>query len=287
MAASAARRASRRRSRTRHARRRARPRRTRRGRARRGARAPAARPRRDRSAPARTRDTARSPPGRSSAAVPVRSSARIASAWAPMRRARRRRPRAAGGRAARARAASEVDAGGRRSARVDRRVEHLGLVAQHRERAQRRSPPPPGAAQCRQDLARIRPRADVALVASSRHGSPRAHAVRRGLRARHAQQRPDDPARALRHAEQRAPAGRGDQPVEDGLGLVGRGVADGDQRVALGEPLRLGVAHLPRPGLHVALRRARAVHVQRHAEPLAQRAAVRLVGVGLRRAARS
>ena len=110
-------------------------------------------------------------------------------------------------------------------------------------------------------------------------------AVRRGLRARHAQQRPDDPARALGHPEQRPPAGRAQQPVEDGLGLVGGGVADGDQRVALRrEPLRLRVAHRARPGLDVASGAPGAVHEQLDAERRAERAAVRLVGVGLRAA---
>ena len=52
-------------------------------------------------------------------------------------------------------------------------------------------------------------------------------------------------------------------------------MAGGDVGVALrGEPGRLGVAGVARPRLQVALRPARAVDRQRHAEPLAQRGAV-------------
>ena len=162
---------------------------------------------------------------------------------------------------------------------VDGVVEHRGLVAQRRQRRRTLS----SAAGCSASSAsRITParRGRVRRVLAPRQAARLA--VRRGLRARHAQQRADDPARALGHAQQRATARRGHQPVEDGLGLVGRGVTDRDQRVALGgEPFGLGVAHLARPRLDVAVRRARAVHEQLDAEALADRAAVRLVGVGL------
>ena len=60
-------------------------------------------------------------------------------------------------------------------------------------------------------------------------------------------------------------------------------MAGGD--VALGEPQRLGVADVARPGLEVALGAARAVDVQRHAQPGAQRLAVRgVLGGGVAQA---
>ena len=158
-------------------------------------------------------------------------------------------------------------------------VEHRRLVAQHRQRLQhvvlrgrmQRQSRPQHAARGGRVRRVLPPRQAVRT------------AIRRGLRARHPQQRPDDPPRALGHAEQGAPARRGQQPVEDGLGLVGGGVADGDQRVPLPRhPLRLRVAHRPRPRLHVSFGRAGAVHEQLDPERRAERAAVRLVGVGLR-----
>ena len=69
-------------------------------------------------------------------------------------------------------------------------------------------------------------------------GQPALDAVRGGLRPRQLQQRAEHPARARRHAEQRAPAGRGEQPVEDGLGLVGGRVADRDRALELAPPRR-------------------------------------------------
>ena len=92
-------------------------------------------------------------------------------------------------------------------------------------------------------------------------GQPARLAVRGGLLARRAEQRPDQPAVARGHAQQRAPAGRGGEPVEHGLHLVGRGVAGGD--VARREPRGLGVAGVARPGLDVAGRRGGAADVQR------------------------
>ena len=100
-------------------------------------------------------------------------------------------------------------------------------------------------------------------------------APRLGVGAPHPEQRPDQPAVARAHAEQRAAAGRGGEPVEHRLDLVGGGVAGGDVGAALrGEPRRLGVAGVARPRLQVALRPTRAVDGQRHAEALAQRGAV-------------
>ena len=58
------------------------------------------------------------------------------------------------------------------------------------------------------------------LLASSRQREPARAAVGRRLLAGHAEQRPHEPAVARRHAQQRPPAGRGGEPVEDRLDLV-------------------------------------------------------------------
>ena len=74
--------------------------------------------------------------------------------------------------------------------------------------------------------------------------------------------------------------GRGRQPVEHRLDLVGGRVAGGRHAAAARDERRgLGVARVARPGLQVvrAGRPARAVDVQLDAERVAQRGAVRLV----------
>ena len=130
--------------------------------------------------------------------------------------------------------------------------------------------------------ARLRANAGDALrrVLAPREAARRA--PRRGLRAPGAEQRAHEPALARAHAEQRAPARRGGEPVEHRLDLVGRGVAGGHVGVAPpGEPRRLGVADVARPGLEVALGPAR------HGRPRAGRRAARTaraqwLGVGRR-----
>ena len=200
-------------------------------------------------------------------------------ATAPGRRRRRRR--AAGARAARAPAASAASRLGVAAASSARRRASSTAASSRssRERAQdvllRRRVQ---LAQRRQEVARMRPRADVALLASSRHGSPRSTQYAAVCSRVMPSSGRHDPARALRHPEQRAPARRGGEPVEDGLDLVGRGVAGGDQRAArLREPLRLGVAHLARPGLHVAraARPARCTSAARRAARTARRSTPR------------
>ena len=166
---------------------------------------------------------------------------------------------------------------------LDRGVEHGGLVAQQLDRAQhvglRRRVQ---LAQRRdQPVARAvaRERAATRCVGSSRHVEAVLGAPRLRVGAPGAEQRAHEPALARAHAQQRAPARRGGEPVEHGLDLVGGGVAGGDVGVALlGEPRRLGVADVARPRLQVALGPARAVDGERHAEALAQRGAVRRVG---------
>ena len=133
---------------------------------------------------------------------------------------------------------------------------------------------------------RTRPRAysSEALVASSRQARPRArHQAPVSSRVT-VEQRADEVARARLHPEQRAAPGRRGQPVEHGLGLVGGGVADRHEPAA-GLGGRRRVAHVAGPRLQVArgvLGPRRAVHRERDPEALAQRAAVRLVVVGLR-----
>ena len=108
--------------------------------------------------------------------------------------------------------------------------------------------------------------------------------MRRRLGARDAEQRAHEQPVARGHAEQRAAAGRGGEPVEDGLGLVGRGVAGRKPRAARGGEARAGAeAHVARPGLQVAgvLGPARGEDLERDAELRAQRAAERLVAAGL------
>ena len=161
--------------------------------------------------------------------------------------------------------------------RVDGEVEHLGLVAQQRERPRHVRPRRPDAGPGSRGSARAR---TPALVASSRHGQPALGAVRRRLRAREPEQRADHAARARGHAEQRPPPGRGERAGR-GRSRPGRWPC-GRRRSRPRACSRLRVADLPRPRLDVAARRARAMHAQRHAEPLAHGRAVRLVGVRLR-----
>ena len=143
-----------------------------------------------------------------------------------------------------------------------------------------RWPPPPGAARAAAGSSparsRLRANAGEAFEASSRQASPRASQYAAVCsRVTSSSGRTSAPSRA-RHPEERAAAGRGGEPVEHGLDLVGRGVAGGD--VAAGRELRRGgVAGVARPRLEVPRARgpARAAQLERHAEPLAQRRAVR------------
>ena len=256
----------------------------------RGSRRSAARRRGPRRAGRRRRRARRPRPARA---------ARRRGARSPAPGRRRRGRRAAARRAGAAPGGSPRSAcsGGRvarlRERGVDDRVEHGGLVAQQRERAQhvglgRRVE----RAQRRQQLARRRLRANAgeSLLASSRQVSPRASQWAAGLLARDAEQRAHEPALARGHPEQRAPAGRRGEPVEHGLDLVGRRVAGGDvaacdrataARVALVACPRLKVPVLP--GEAGRCRRTpRAAYVQLDAEPLAQLGAERGVLAGLR-----
>ena len=101
------------------------------------------------------------------------------------------------------------------------------------------------------------------------------------------EQRAHQPPAPRLHAEQRPPAGRDGQPVEHGLGLVGRGVGGGV--VAGGQPLgqRGSGRRGPAPAGCRASGSSTRSTAQRHAEPLAQRAAERLVVRRPRRAGRS
>ena len=179
----------------------------------------------------------------------------------------------------------DVVAAGER--RVDDLVEHRRLVAQQLAPCARRCARPPGAARAARARARrgrgCGRRRGSSLEASSRQRRPRARAVRSGLLARDPQQRAHEQPVALGHPEQRAPPGRRGQPVEDRLGLVARGVAGRQPRAARERQPRAGAEpHVARPGLQVAgVARARGgLDLERDAEPLAQRAAERLVGAG-------
>ena len=122
--------------------------------------------------------------------------------------------------------------------------------------------------------ARLRAKASEAFEGSSRHGSPALGAPRLGRRAPDREQRAHEPPVALAHAEQRAAPGRGGEPVEHRLDLVGGRVAGRDVGVALArEPRRRGVALVARPRLEVALGRGAA-----GARPAAPRAARRARG---------
>ena len=185
-----------------------------------------------------------------------------------------------------------------RERRVDHLVEHRGLLAQQLARCAGRCL---GARGCdrpqrrhRAPRARARARRSVRVggVLAPRAGrAPRTSA--RGLLARDAP--PAAAARASRasrlHPQQRAAPGRGREPVEDRLDLVGGGVRrrPAARRVA-GEP-RAGARsarRAPRPGrCRASGGGARASTSSVDAEPLAQRPAVRLVGAAPRRAARS
>ena len=231
------------------------------------ARAPARRAARsNRSRPYST--TARRPPPRSSAALPPAApSARISVVGAARRRTagaepgarpapgrrgagrepgerRRQRgePGELGARSASAAstAASSTAASSRSSAE---RAQDVGL-RRRVQLAQRRAWP------ARIAVARVGGRVVARVLAP---GQPALGAVGRGLLAGREQQRADEPARARRHPEQRAAAGRGGEPVEHGLDLVGRGVAGGDDGAAArARSGPRGVALVARPGLHVA-----------------------------------
>ena len=191
--------------------------------------------------------------------------ARAAAARAPRRRAGRRPRCSAVGTAASSTAASSRSSASVRSTLASA----AGWIARSAGSSPARS--------------RLRANAGEAFEASSRQGSPRAVAVGGGLLARDARGAGGRAALARGHAEEGAAAGRRGEPVEHGLDLVGRRVAGGDVAAA-GEPRRGGVARVARPRLQVAgaLGPARALHVKRDAEPLAQRGAVRLVAGRLR-----
>ena len=112
---------------------------------------------------------------------------------------------------------------------VDDDVEHLGLLAQQlggahdvgrRARVDRlqRGQQAVAHAPAREVLGGV---GGVVAPGQAARATPGA-----GLLARDRQQRAHEVARARPHAEQRAAPGRGGQPVEHGLGLVGGGVAD-------------------------------------------------------------
>ena len=118
---------------------------------------------------------------------------------------------------------------------------------------------------------------------------PGRRAVLAGLVAGQVEQRPDQASAAPAHAQQRPPAGRRDQPVEDRLDLVGRRVAGGDpvESLALADPLGRLVARLPRARLEVAaIGHLDALDLQLDAERSAQLGAEALVVRRLRRAGR-
>src|SRR5581483_3755718 len=96
------------------------------------------------------------------------------------------------------------------------------------------------------------------------------------------EQGPHEAPLAGGHAEQRPPAGRGRQAVEDRLDLVGGGVARGEVACA-GERRGGRVALGPGPGMEVALALAgRATDLERGTQLIAHRAAVALVAVRVR-----
>ena len=134
-------------------------------------------------------------------------------------------------------------------------------------------------AQRRQQLAAHAVAGELGRVveASSRHASPRAaQCAAVSSRVTPSSGRTSRPSRAAIPSSARRP-GEAGEPVEDGLDLVGRGVAGGDV-APRGASAPGGVAHVARPRLEVAARRRRrADDLELDAEPLAQRRAVRLV----------
>src|SRR5215218_6376347 len=146
---------------------------------------------------------------------------------------------------------------------LDQRVEQLGLLAQQRRRPQhvllRR----------RVDLLQLRdqlPAQEVALVVGLlvagviAPGEAAGLAVGGGLLAGGAEQRPRQATVTRTHPQQRPPARRGGEAVENRLDLVVGGVASDDRRPRrLDQPRRRRIARLARPGLQVArtLRAAR------------------------------
>ena len=135
---------------------------------------------------------------------------------------------------------------------------------------------------------RARARARTRATSLRRVLAPRQPA-RRGSTPRspraYAEQRPHEQPVARRHPEQRAPPRRRREPVEDRLGLVGRGVARSRPRAARGrEPRRRAVAERrgPRPaGCPRARRRpGRARRRARRRARAHSARAVRLVAVG-------
>ena len=233
--------------------------------------------------------TARRPPPTSSGRAPAAARRARGSprSWDPPRAGGRRRGRrAAAPRAARARAA------GRPAARP-----RPGLA---RARRPPPSPAPPprraGRRACASTLASaagctVRNASSSALrIAVARErvgpvalvlapGQPAGAAVRGRLLARDPEQRAHEPPRARRHAEQRPAAGRGGEPVQHGLDLVGRRVAGGRDAAAAQHDLGGGrVALVARPGLEVAgVGRLRMADLERDLQARAQLGAVGLV----------
>ncbi len=124
-----------------------------------------------------------------------------------------------------------VDRDARRpcSSPVDEPVQQLGLLAQQLAPCAARSPAPP-------DAPRAAPARAACALARARSGrrrcsylrataSPALAAVLGRLLARHAQQRAHEPPLARGHPQQRAPARRGREPVEDRLDLIAGRVA--------------------------------------------------------------
>ena len=240
----------------------------------------------NRSAPPRT--TARRPPPRSSA-PPSREREdlvrAVADAGARGRRRRRRRARCT---------ASRRSAGGQRGERAP--TCRRGRSAPRRRRASSTAASSRRSSSVRSTFAsaagwsarsagssswrtRLRANAGASFVGSSRQASPRAAQCAAVSSRVTAEQRPHQPALARAHAEQRPAPGRGGEPVEHRLDLVGGGVAGGDDAAAPARAPRprRSARRAPTPAGCPRAGAARAADVQRDAEPLAQRRAVRLV----------
>ena len=208
--------------------------------------------------------TARTPPPRSSIAVPVRRRAATSSAWLAAPGTGRPAARSASRWTTRRRRARGSSAS--RSSSIVPRPNPLAPRA--RRRRARRAPRPrraaarPCAARCAPRRVDLRQRRDepvadaVARVAALGVGrvvaplEPALFAVGGRLLPGEAEQRAHQAAVALAHPEQGPAAGRGGEAVEDRLDLVVGGVAGGDQgAVRQRQPRRGGVARCraPRP----------------------------------------
>ena len=245
--------------------------------------------------------TARTPPPRSSIAVPVR---RRAATWSAKRAAPGTgRPAAASARRWRTRRRRAGESSAKRSSEivprpaplapravqlgVDEGVEHLRLVAQQGRRAQDvRGGGGVDLRQLRQQAV-ADPVARVGRLGVGRVVAPGETpllAVGGRLGASEGEQRPRQPPVAGPHAQQRAAARRGGEPVENRLDLIVGGVAGHDRRlVRQRQSGGRGVAGVARPRLQVAgaLRAPRALDLELHPQLLAELGAVALVLAGV------